>query len=46
MEDNLDDEFENLMIGYIHHPLTYDELKKFSEKLKSQRTFIDLGLRQ
>jgi hypothetical protein len=29
MEDNLDDEFENLMIGYIHHSLTNDELKSF-----------------
>ena len=37
MEDNPDDEFENLMIGYIHHSLTNDELKKFSEKLKKSK---------
>ena len=37
MEDNLDDEFEHLIIGYIHHSLTNDELKKFSEKLKKSK---------
>tara|TARA_A100001011_G_scaffold395690_1_gene491466 strand:+ start:441 stop:566 length:126 start_codon:yes stop_codon:yes gene_type:complete len=38
MEDNIDDEFENLMIDYIHHSLTNDELEKFSEKLRKSKT--------